>query len=53
MDYFNNVLLSFCALNVVVVLLSSQKTLGFIKNILICVLKIKEGLTGLEQHDGE
>ncbi len=25
----------------------------FIKNILICVPKINEGLTGLEQHEGE
>ncbi len=24
-----------------------------IKNILICVLKMNEGLTGLEQHEGE
>ncbi len=24
-----------------------------IKNILICVQKINEGLTGLEQHEGE
>jgi len=25
----------------------------FIKNILICVLKMNESLTGLEQHEGE
>jgi len=25
----------------------------FIKNILICVLKMNEGLTGVEQHEGE
>ncbi len=25
----------------------------FIKNILICVLKMNEGLTGLERHEGE
>ena len=25
----------------------------FIKNILICVPKMNEGLTGLEQHEGE
>ena len=27
--------------------------LDFIKNILICVLKMNEGLTGVEQHEGE
>ncbi len=27
--------------------------LDFIKNICICVPKINEGLTGLEQHKGE
>ncbi len=48
-------LLSFWALNVVVVLLSmqGQKTLGFHQNILICVLKMNEGLTGLERHEGK
>ncbi len=25
----------------------------FIKNILICVLKMNEGFTGLERHEGE
>jgi len=25
----------------------------FIKNILICVLKMNEGLTGVERHEGE
>ncbi len=25
----------------------------FIKNILICVPKVNEGLTGLERHEGE
>ncbi len=25
----------------------------FIKNILICVAKMNEGLTGLERHEGE
>ncbi len=41
-------LLPVWALNVSVVLLSmqGQKALGFIKNILICVPKINEGLTG-------
>ncbi len=30
-----------------------RKLSDFIKNILICVLKMNEGLTGLEQHEGE
>ncbi len=29
------------------------KLSDFIKNILICVLKINDDLTGLEQHEGE
>ncbi len=39
----------------VVTLLSmqGQKILDFIKNILICVPKMNEGLTGLEGHEGE
>ncbi len=28
-----------------------RKLLDFIKNILICVSKMKEGLTGLERHE--
>ncbi len=41
--------------NIAVVLLSmeSLRTLGFNKNILICVRKMNEGLTGLERHEGE
>ncbi len=41
--------------NITVVLLSieGQKALGLHQNILICVLKINEGLTGLERHEGE
>ncbi len=48
-------LLPFLALNVSVTLLSmqGQKALDFIKNILICVLKINEGLADLEWHEGE
>ncbi len=49
-------LLTFWSLNVSGALLSmeGQKALGFHKkNILICVLKMNEGLTGLEQHEGE
>ncbi len=48
MDYFT-------ALNMVVELLSTQgqKSSDFIKNIFICILKMKEGLMGLERHEGE
>ncbi len=49
-------LLTFWVLNVSVALLSMQgkKYLGFYKkNILICVLKMNEGLMGLEQHESE
>ncbi len=56
MDYFTDVLATFLALNKSVVLLSmqGQKAVRFHKkNILICVLKMNEGLTGLEWHEGE
>ncbi len=48
-------LLPFWALNVSVALLSmhGQRALRFHPNILICVPKMNEGLTGLEQHEGE
>ncbi len=36
--------------NISVVLLSMQLS-DFTKNILICVLKMNEGLTGLERHE--
>ncbi len=41
--------------NISVVLLSmeGQRALGFHQNILICVLKMNEGLTGLERHEGK
>ncbi len=41
--------------NISVVLLSmeDQRALRFHQNILICVLKMNEGLTGLERHEGE
>ncbi len=54
MDHFNNVL-TFCALIMVVPLMSmeGQRALGFHQNILIYVLKMNEGLTGLELHEGE
>ncbi len=55
MDYFKDVLTTFLGLKLVVVLLSmeGQKALDFMKNILICVLKMNKGLTSLEYHVGE
>jgi len=35
------------------VYLGVKKLSDFIKNILICVLKMNEGLTGLERHEDE
>ncbi len=48
-------LLRFWALNVVVSLLSmqGQKALDFIKNVLICVPKMNEGLAGSVWQEGE
>ncbi len=43
-------LLRLWALNVVI---RVRKLSDFIKNILICALKMNDGLTGLEQHEGE
>ncbi len=40
MDYFNDVLLHFWALNVSVLLLSMEGQKDFIKNILICIPKM-------------
>ncbi len=55
MDYFDNVLTG--PGNITDKLLSiegqTRKLSDFIKNILICVLKMIEGLTGLERHEGE
>ncbi len=34
-------------------LLSMRELTGCSKNILICVLKMNESLTGLERHEGE
>ncbi len=56
MDHFNDIfILHFCALIVVEPLLSmeDQKLSDFIKNILMRVAKMNEGLTGLEQHEDE
>ncbi len=45
----------FWALKMSVALLSmqGQKSLGFYKNILICVPKVNKSLTDLERHEGE
>ncbi len=52
MDYFNDVLLGLGTFQLHY--LSRIRNLSdLIKNILICVPKINEGLTGLEQHEGE
>ncbi len=59
MDYFNYVHTNFQGLErvsdiaVYALLFYVRKLLDFIKNICICVLKMKEGLTGLERHEGE
>ncbi len=52
-DYFNDVFTTFLGLeHVSCIPIQGQKALGFYKNILICVLKINEGLLGLEQNEG-
>ncbi len=55
MDYFTDVLAMFLDLGTLQLqLLSTEDQLSdFIKNILIWVLKMNEGLTGLERHEGE
>ncbi len=40
-------------ISVALLSMEGQKLSGFIKYILICVPKMNEGLTGLEQHEGE
>ncbi len=51
-NYFNDVLTTFRALDLSVALrfMEGQRPLDLIKNILICVPKIKEGLMSLERH---
>ncbi len=39
--------------SVALLCMQGQRSFRFNKNVLICVLKMNEGLTGLEQHDGE
>ncbi len=56
MDYFNNVPITFLSLDRVRILAvygRVRELSEFIKNILICVPKMNEGLTGLERHEGE
>ncbi len=56
MDYFNDVLAAFLCLDrgsTLAVYGRVRKLLDLIKNILICVPKMNEGLTGLEWHNGE
>ncbi len=56
MEYFNNVLTNFLGLergSSVAVYAGSESSQISSKNILICVLKMNEGLTGLEQRKGE
>ncbi len=56
MDYFTDVLATFLSLDRVRILAvygRVRKLSECIKNILICVLKMNEGLTGLERHEGE
>ncbi len=55
MDYFNDVLATFLDLEGVRILAvygRVREVSEFIKNILICVPKMNEGLTGLKQHEG-
>ncbi len=55
MDYFNNVITTFLGIDhgSGSCLWRVRKLLDFIKNILICLLKMNKGLVGLEQHEGE
>ncbi len=55
MDYFIDVLATFLCVdrNILAVYGRVRELSEFIKNILICVPKMKEDLTGLERHEGE
>ncbi len=56
MDYFNDVLTTFLGrehVKLCCCLCRVRKLSDFIKKVLICILKMNEGLTGLEQHEGE
>ncbi len=55
MNYFNNVLTTFLDFDHVRILAvyGRVRELSEFKNILICVQKMNEGLTGLKRHEGE
>ncbi len=56
MDYFNDVLATFLNLErvrILAVYRRIRELSEFIKNILISVPKMNEGLTGLERYEGE
>ncbi len=56
MDYFNDTLITFLDLDhgsTLAVYAGSESSRILSKNILICVLKMNGGLTGLERHEGE
>ncbi len=56
MIYSNDVLTTFLSIDRVRILAVYRRVRelsDFIKNILICVLKMNVGLTGLERHEGE
>ncbi len=56
MDYFNDVLATFLELSkgpYLIVYGRVRELLECIKNILISVLKLNEGLTFFERHEGE
>ncbi len=53
MDYFNDILATFISLDRVRILVVFWRVRELSESILICVLKMNEGLTGLERHEGE
>ncbi len=56
MDYFTDLLATFLCVdldNILAVYGGSESSQNSSKNILICVPKMNEGLTGLERHEGE
>ncbi len=56
MIYLNDVLATFLSFDrgrILAVYGRIREFSDFIKNILICVPKMNEGLTGLERHEGE
>ncbi len=55
MDYFYNVFTTFLGLQrgSCVAVYAGSESSDFIKNILICIKKMNEGLKGLERHGGE